>query len=226
VSERRANLDEYKQELAWTKEAVDSLGLDDNGLSDLLAVVEAYRPTALIGASGQGSSFDENVIRTMARYAARPIVLPMSNPTAISEAVPADVLEWTNGRALVATGSPFGPVELDDRVQPVSQANNVLVFPGIGLGAIACEAVEITDAMIAAAGRALGTSLSNAEIALQRLVPGVTRLREVCGEVALAVAEQAVADGVARQTDDLEARIEALRWRPAYPEVTSTAALD
>jgi malic enzyme len=226
VSERRAELDEYKQELAWTKEAVDRLGLDDDGLTDLVAVVDAFRPTALIGASGQGSSFDEAVVRTMARHVARPIVLPMSNPTAISEAVPEDVLEWTGGRALVATGSPFGPVELDDRVQPVSQANNVLVFPGIGLGSIACEAVEITDAMIAAAGRALGTSLSTAEIAVQRLVPGVTRLRDVCGDVALAVAEQAVADGVARQSDELERRIEALRWRPEYPEVISTAELD
>ena len=162
VSDRRDRLDEYKRELAWTKEAVDSLGLDDDGLSDLVAVVAQYRPTALIGASGHGSSIDEAVIRTMARHVERPIVLPMSNPTAISEAVPEDVLRWTDGRALVATGSPFGPVELDDRVQPVSQANNVLVFPGIGLGAIACEAAEITDGMIAAAGRALDTSLSAA----------------------------------------------------------------
>ena len=226
VSQRRANLDEYKHELAWSTEAVDGLGLTDDGLVDLVAVVDAYRPTALIGASGQGNSFDEAVVRTMARHVERPIILPMSNPTTISEAVPADVLEWTGGRALVATGSPFGPVELDDRVQPISQANNVLVFPGIGLGAIACEAVEITDAMIAAAGRALGTSLSTAEVALQRLVPGVTRLREICGDVALAVAKQAVADGVAGKTDELAGRIEAMRWRPAYPEVTSTAGLD
>ena len=226
VSQRRANLDEYKQELAWSTEAVDGLGLTDDGLADLVAVVDAYRPTALIGASGQGNSFDEAVVRTMARHVERPIILPMSNPTTMSEAVPADVLDWTGGRALVATGSPFGPVELDDRVQPISQANNVLVFPGIGLGAIACEAVEITDAMIAAAGRALGTSLSTAEVALQRLVPGVTRLREICGDVALAVAEQAVADGVAGKTDELAERIEAMRWRPAYPEVTSTAGLD
>ena len=226
VSQRRANLDEYKQELAWSTEAVDGLGLTDDGLADLVAVVDAYRPTALIGASGQGNSFDEAVVRTMARHVERPIILPMSNPTTMSEAVPADVLEWTGGRALVATGSPFGPVELDDRVQPISQANNVLVFPGIGLGAIACEAVEITDAMIAAAGRALGTSLSTAEVALQRLVPGVTRLREICGDVALAVAKQAVADGVAGKTDELAGRIEAMRWRPAYPEVTSTAGLD
>lgn len=226
VSDRRDNLDAYKQELAWSVDAVDRLGLDDEALGKLVPVIDAYKPTALIGASGQAGSFDEAVVRTMHKHVERPIVLPMSNPTAISEATPEDVLAWTEGQALVATGSPFAPVELSDRLQPVSQANNVFVFPGIGLGAIACEAREITDGMIAAAGSALGTSLSSAEIALKRLIPGVARLREVCGEVALAVAEQAASDGVAAFSDDLEQRIDALRWRPEYPEVVSTAALD
>ena len=149
----------------------------------------------------------------------------MSNPTSISEATPEEIFAWTSGQALVATGSPFAPVELEDRLQPVSQANNVFVFPGIGLGAIAVEAREISDGMIAAAGTALGSSLSDAEKRLQRLVPGVLRLRDVCGDVALAVAEQAVADGVATHTDNIESRINALRWTPSYPEIVSTAEL-
>ena len=153
----------------------------------------------------------------------RPIVLPMSNPTAISEAIPADVLGWTDGRALVATGSPFDAVELPDRVQPVSQANNVFVFPGIGLGAMACESREITDGMISAAGTALGNSLTDGEIAENRLLPDVSRLWDVCGEVALAVAERAVAEDVATHSDNLEQRIAALRWKPAYPEIVSSA---
>ena len=225
VSARREGLDTYKAELAWSSEAMDTLALSDAQLSNLDDVVRAYKPTALIGASGQGSSFDESVVRAMAEHCERPIILPMSNPTAISEATPDEVFAWTAGRALVATGSPFAPVELEDRLQPVSQANNVFVFPGIGLGAIACEAREITDGMIAAAGAALGTSLNDGEIRLQRLVPGVARLREVCGAVALAVARQAVADGVATHTDGLAERIDALRWTPAYPEIVSTAEL-
>ncbi len=226
VSQRRENLDEYKQELAWSRDAVDSLGLSDAELADLEAVVRAYRPTALIGASGQASSFSESIVRAMSEHRARPIVLPMSNPTSISEATPEEIFAWTSGRALVATGSPFAPVELEDRLQPVSQANNVFVFPGVGLGAIAVEAREISDGMIAAAGTALGSSLSDAEKRLQRLVPGVLRLREVCGDVALAVAHQAVADGVATHSDNIESRIDALRWTPSYPEIVSTAELD
>ena len=186
-------------------------------------MVGAYKPTAIVGASGQARSFDEEVVREMAKHVDQPVILPMSNPTSISEAVPEDVLNWTNGRALVATGSPFAAVELPDRVQPVSQANNVFVFPGIGLGAMACEAHEITDSMISAAGAALGNSLNDEETSEHRLLPDVARLWEVCGEVAEAVAKQAVADGVAALSDKLEERIADLRWRPAYPEIISTA---
>ncbi len=132
------------------------------------------------------------------------------------------MLEWTEGRALVATGSPFPDVQLANRLQPISQANNVFVFPGIGLGAIATEAREITDGMIAAAGAALADNLTDEEIGLDRLMPEVNRLWEVCGCVALAVAQQAVADGVATVSDKLEQRIDALRWRPEYPEIIST----
>lgn len=222
VSSDRQNLDSYKQELAWSEANVAELGIAGDDLKSLTKVVGAYKPTAIVGASGQAKSFDEDVVREMAKHVDQPVVLPMSNPTSISEAVPEDVLNWTNGNALVATGSPFEPVELPDRVQPVSQANNVFVFPGIGLGAMACEAHEITDGMISAAGAALGNSLSDAERAEHRLLPDVSRLWDICGEVALAVAEQAVADGVATAADNLAQRITDLRWKPAYPEIVST----
>ena len=226
VSAARDNLDSYKQELAWSQTSADELGISGADLESLSNVVAAFKPTAIIGASGQANSFDESVVREMAAHIEQPIVLPMSNPTSISEAVPADVHNWTAGKALVATGSPFEPVKLPDRVQPVSQANNVFVFPGIGLGAMACEAREITDGMISAAGIALGNSLNDKEIAEHRLLPDVSRLWDVCGAVAMAVAEQANADGVATYDDELEERIAALRWKPAYPEIVSTVETD
>lgn len=226
ISERRDKLDSYKQELAWSGADIDSLDIAEDELKRLDRVTAAYRPTALIGASGQAGAFDETVIRTMAEKTDCPIVLPMSNPTAISEAEPVDVLEWSDGRALVATGSPFPAVRLANRMQPIAQANNVFVFPGIGLGAIAADAREITDGMIAAAGSALAGSLTDDEIAQDRLLPDVARLWEVCGRVALAVAGQAVEDGVAMVGDELARRIDALRWRPEYPEIVSTAEID
>ncbi|MFK7858017.1 MAG: NAD-dependent malic enzyme [Granulosicoccus sp.] len=226
ISTERENLDCYKKEMAWSGKNIVSLGLDDEKLKQLSHVINAYKPTVLIGASGQAGAFNETVVRTMASHVTQPIILPMSNPTAISEVTPSEVLEWTDGKALIATGSPFDNVILDDRVQPVSQANNVFVFPGIGLGVMACESSEITDSMIAAAGVALGNSLTDDELTERRLVPNVSRLWDVCGRIAMAVAEQAVSDGVATLDDHLDQRIDDLRWKPAYPEIHSKAEID
>ncbi|MFK8083529.1 MAG: NAD-dependent malic enzyme [Granulosicoccus sp.] len=226
ISMNRESLDSYKQEMAWSHNQISSLGLDEDKLKQLHHVVAAYKPTVLIGASGQAGAFTEEVITTMAAQVEEPIILPMSNPTAITEVTPADALKWSRGAALVATGSPFDNVVLEDRLQPVSQANNVFVFPGIGLGTMACESSEITDSMIAAAGMALGNSLTATELAERRLMPDVSRLWTVCGQVALAVANQAIADGVASFNDNLEQRIEALRWKPEYPQVHTTAEMD
>ncbi len=219
VSDGRELLDDYKRELAWPEAWVAELGLDDSGRADLAAVATAYGATALVGASGQGGAFSEEVIRAMTVNCPDPVILPMSNPTSISEAVPADVLKYTDGRALIATGSPFEPVETANGVRRIGQANNVFVFPGIGLGAIACDAHEITDGMITAAATALADSLTPEELTDRSIVPRVGRLWDVCGEVALAVAEQAVADGVAHITTDLERQVSRRRWRPAYPRI-------
>ena len=226
ISDRREGLDAYKRELAWSASAVAELGLSDEALTGLDTVVAGYRPDILIGASGQASAFDEAIVTEMARHTEAPIILPMSNPTSICEADPKDLLAWTDGRALVATGSPFPAVEFDGRQRPVSQANNVFVFPGIGLGTMAVEAGEITDTMIAAASRALGDSLTEEELSLGMLVPRVSRLADVCRDVAVAVGRQAVADGVARHDDDIEQRVAALQWEPRYPEIVSTVELD
>lgn len=221
LSVDRDNLDAYKEEMAWPAAMAGELGLNEDQRKDLAKVVTAFKATALIGASGQRGAFDQVVIEAMAAQSAAPIVLPMSNPTSISEAVPADVLRWTNGKALVATGSPFDPVLIDNVERRIGQANNVFVFPGIGLGSIVCNATEITSSMIGAAATALAESLTEDEIAAYCLVPEVSRMWDVCGKVALAVASKAIEDGVAEsmELDALAAKIKDYRWRPEYPNI-------
>ncbi len=221
ISADRDGLDEYKQELAWPAELVAELGLGEANRRNLEKVVAAFKATVLIGASGQGGSFTEGVVRAMAENTGAPVILPMSNPTSISEAVPEDIFRWTDNKALVATGSPFEPVQLKDGPRRIGQANNVFVFPGIGLGTIVAGASEITDSMISAAATALADSLTDEEIDEPCLKPKVSRLWDICGEVALAVATQAVLDDVARQkkVSGLEEKIAEYRWQPVYPEI-------
>ena len=225
ISSDRDGLDDYKQELAQAPETMAELKLDGDSRRDLAAVISAHGSNAIVGASGQGGAFDEKVIKAIASNCDLPVVMPMSNPTSISEGKPEDILRWTDGRALVATGSPFDPVELDGQTFRVGQANNVFVFPGIGLGTIASGAREITDNMINASAVALAESLSDDDIGHRSLMPEASRLWEICGQVALAVARQAADDGVAdQQSDDaLRSRVDGLRWKPEYPKIVSTA---
>ena len=219
ISEDREPLDDYKRDFAWPVEWLDEIGLSDR--TDLAEVVDAYKGNVLIGTSGQGGSFTEQVVSAMARHCEHPVIMPMSNPISITEARPADILEWTNGKALVATGSPFAPVQRDGRQYAIGQANNVFVFPGIGLGTIVSGASRVTDAMVGASSMALAHALQEEELAQRRLMPDVSRLWEICGIVGLAVARQAVADGVAAvdNVDELETVIESYRWLPEYPEI-------
>ncbi|MEU5309980.1 NAD-dependent malic enzyme [Streptomyces sp. NPDC021562] len=186
----------------------------------LAEVVERVRPTVLIGTSGQGGAFSEDIVRTMAAHAERPIILPMSNPTDLAEAVPADLLAWTDGRALIATGSPFRPVEQDGVVYRIGQANNALVFPGLGLGSIVARATRVTDAMLVAAAHAVAGQ-TRADGPGAAILPLTDQLRETSVAVAVAVARAADADGVARATvdDTIEDRVRAAMWQPVYPPV-------
>ncbi|MDX2411921.1 MAG: NAD-dependent malic enzyme [Woeseiaceae bacterium] len=223
VSTDRPGLDDFKKELAWPAEMVAELGLAEDEHASLAKVVSAYKATVLIGTSGQGGSFTEEIVKAMSANTEHPVILPMSNPTSISEGVPQDIYDWSNGKALIATGSPFDPVETSDGPRRIGQANNVFVFPGIGLGAIVSGATEITSTMIAASSRALAAALSEDEISSGCLMPEVSRLWEICGDVALAVARQAIEDGVARftQIDQLESKIAENRWEPKYPEIVT-----
>ena len=140
----------------------------------------------------------------MLAHTERPIILPFSNPTSLSEAEPADVLEWSNGQALVATGSPYEPVQLNGRSHVIGQGNNVFIFPGLGLGALASDAAQVTDGMVSAAASALAKSVKEEELATGSLYPSVLRLREVSHQVALAVALRAVEEGVAPMKTERE----------------------
>jgi len=216
VSDRPAR-DEYKRAMAWPAELAQQHGLQ--GLRDLAAVVEAWHPTALIGISGQAGCFDEGIVRTMAKHCERPIVFPFSNPTDNTEATPADLMRWTDGRALVATGSPFDPVEHDGRRVRIGQGNNVFIFPGVGLGSLLANAKVVSDGMFSAAARALAVAVSDAEIASGLLFPAMPRLREVSRIVTAAVMRAAGAEGVGDSMSDaeIERRIAGAVWEPEYP---------
>lgn len=185
----------------------------------LAEVVRRVHPTVLIGTSARGGAFTEEIVKDMAAHTDRPVIMPMSNPTELAEARPADLIDWTGGRALVATGSPFPPVDYAGTRYVIGQANNALVFPGLGLGAIAVRASRITDGMLSAAAHAVA-GLVDAGAPGVPLLPEVTALRETSLAVAVAVAEAAVADGVARrELHDLPAQVGALMWQPVYRPV-------
>jgi malate dehydrogenase (oxaloacetate-decarboxylating) len=186
----------------------------------LAEVVHRVRPTILIGTSTRAGAFTEPVVRDLAAHCARPVILPMSNPTSLSEAVPADLIRWTDGRALVATGSPFPPVDYRGVRYVIGQANNALIFPGLGLGVIAARAAQVTDNMLAAAAHALSDLVDTATPGAP-LLPEVQALRETSVVVAAAVARAAVADGVAHATldGDLRGHVRRLMWEPVYRPV-------
>ena len=215
--EDRTIKDAYKAELAWTVDMARSAGLPDPAGRDLEPVVEHFRPSVLIGSSGQAGAFTQAIVESMARAVAHPIILPFSNPTAIAEATPSDLLNWTEGRALVATGSPFDPVTYAGREFKVGQGNNVFIFPGLGLGALESQATRVTDAMVSAASGALADAVTADELEQGLLFPAVDRLREISRNVAIAVARQAQADGVAkRPSSEVEDQIDEAMWSPIY----------
>jgi malic enzyme len=210
--------DEYRRDLAWPLELAAARGLRPR--SSLLEVVRALKPTVLVGVSGVPGLFGEEIVRTMAAQVERPAVFPLSNPTSSSEAKPVDLLSWTDGRALVATGSPFEPVEVGGRRVRIGQGNNAFIFPGVGLGVLVSEAREVTDAMFAAASDTLAAQLQDEDLAAGSLFPRIAELRRITAKVAESVVRQALRDGVARNPpDDPAEAVAAAMWDPAYPVI-------
>jgi malate dehydrogenase (oxaloacetate-decarboxylating) len=198
---------------------VSSWRRDDDGHIGLAEVMIRARPTILIGTSAQPGAFTEPIVTEMAAHVARPIIMPLSNPTSHAEARPADLIAWTGGRALIATGSPFGPVEYDGARYRIAQANNALIFPGLGLGVTVCRARRVTGQMLSAAARAVA-GLSDVTEPGAAVLPPVTSLREVSAAVGAAVVRAAQAEGLAdRPLDDPDVQVRRAMWAPAYPKV-------
>jgi malate dehydrogenase (oxaloacetate-decarboxylating) len=185
------------------------------GFADLIGRIEA---TILIGLSTVSCAFSETIVREMARKVERPIIFPLSNPTSKCEATPEDLIRWSDGHALVATGSPFAPVSYNGREIPIAQCNNVYIFPAVGLGVIASSARRITDSMMLAAARTLAGNSPALKDPFASLLPPLTDLRRVAADIALAVGIAAQNDGVAAHVteDELRARVMATQWMPVY----------
>jgi malate dehydrogenase (oxaloacetate-decarboxylating) len=212
----RPDLSPAQRHLAQPPAAVP--GTEPGRPAGLTDVIDAVHPTALIGLSAAGGAFTEQVVRRVAAHARRPIIMPLSNPTSCSEARPQDLADWTDGRALVATGSPFPPMRVGEVSIPVAQCNNIYIFPGVGLGATAVRATRVTDAMMTAAAAAVSAAATIRHDPHGTLLPDRAQLPATATAVARAVARAAVADAVAPAlTDDqIEQAIDRTRWQPRY----------
>ncbi|WP_142947165.1 oxaloacetate-decarboxylating malate dehydrogenase [Bacillus cereus] len=192
-----------------------------NDVIGLAEVVKHVKPTILIGTSTVAGAFKEEIIKEMASHIERPIILPMSNPTPLAEAKPADLIEWTEGRALVATGSPFEPVTYNGVTYVIGQSNNALIFPGLGLGTIVVRASVMTDGMFAAAAEAVASMVDTSQPGAP-ILPEVEELRNISEMVAIEVAKVAVAEGVARvnlSDNDIKMAVKEAMWKPEYRQI-------
>jgi malate dehydrogenase (oxaloacetate-decarboxylating) len=217
VHSRQADLDAFKSEYARPYETVAAWA-GAPGNVPLLEVVKRVHPTMLIGAAAQPQAFSEEIVREMARHIERPMIFPLSNPTSKCEALPGDLISWTEGRAFVATGSPFDDVEYNGRRIRIAQCNNAYIFPGVGLGVIAAQARRVTDAMFLAAARTLSDLAPVRRDPSLALLPPLSEVREVAKRVAVAVAVQAQRDGLADPLshDELLGQIGTTMWTPDY----------
>ncbi len=208
----------FKKKYAQPCEMTANWKLDDASAISFADVVHNVRPTILIGTSAQAGAFTEAIVREMAKHVERPIIFPLSNPTSRSEATPVDLFKWTDDRALVATGSPFAPVETSRGAVRIGQCNNSFIFPGVGLGVIASGARRVTDAMFVAAARVLSNFAPATHDENAALYPNLEDVRDISQSVALAVAVEAHHSDLARiaDLDQLAQNIESRMWRVGY----------
>ena len=214
----RKDLEASKQRYAQPIERVSEWGTSVSSGFGLAEVVRNVHPTILIGSSGQAGAFSEAVVREMASHVSRPVIFPLSNPTSKSEATPSDLLAWTEGRALVATGSPFPVVSYGGRSVRIGQCNNAFIFPGVGLGVLASRARRVTNEMFSAAARVLSEFAPALTDRDGALYPPLERVREISRKVALAVGAEAIRAQLSplRRIDDLESEVADKMWTPRY----------
>ena len=209
----------FQQKLARSQAELAQIAHGDPKQVSFLETIRGVKPTILIGVSGQPGLFTEEIIREMARHVDRPIIFPLSNPTSRAEAQPADVLAWTEGRAIIGTGSPFPPVDHGGQTFPIAQTNNVYIFPGLGLGVLALGIPRVSDAMLMATSRALTEAApAAAGDTVPRLLPPLSDVRAVSRHIAVKVGLAAIQDGLipALTEDEIAARVDATIWQPAY----------
>jgi malic enzyme len=208
----------FKREFALSTETLEHCGLSERCYTSPVEMIRAFKPTVLVGATGSPHAFTQEMVQEMTKHVDRPIILPLSNPTSKSECTPEEALEWSRGRALVATGSPFGDVTYEGRRHLIGQSNNVFIFPGVGLGAIVSRTSEITDEMFLAAAQTLADCVSEERLALGAIFPNQNELREVSFRIACAVARCArdAAMGLAIADDQVESAVRSAVWYPSY----------
>ncbi|MGF3145810.1 oxaloacetate-decarboxylating malate dehydrogenase, partial [Cronobacter sakazakii] len=224
LTDNMPNLLSFQSKLVQKRDSLQGWDTQSDSIS-LLDVVRNAKPDILIGVSGQTGLFTEEIIREMHKHCARPIVMPLSNPTSRVEATPHDILNWTDGAALVATGSPFQPVTVKDKTYPIAQCNNAYIFPGIGLGIISSGALRVTDEMMMAASEALASHSPLVNTGSGLVLPPLTDIQAVSKDIAFAVGKMAQQQGVAVKTS-AEALLQAIEenfWLPEYRSYRRTS---
>ncbi len=221
VTADRPRLEGFKATYARQPEEVDGYDCRDRGRISLEEAVLNARPTILIGTSGTPGMFTETIVRAMAEINQRPMIFPLSNPTSKAECTAEQAVRWSEGRAIVATGSPFDPVEYDGVRHRIGQGNNAFIFPGVGLGIWLASAKRVTDGMFLDAAKALASKVTDADLAETAVFPQLGRIRECSSAVACAVIRRAVQEGLAeeRLLEDLERRVAEAMWQPEYRPV-------
>ncbi len=211
----------HKEELRASADLLARLGLDASGDVSPLAAIEALRPTILVGATATPGTVTREMVEAMARHVERPILLPLSNPTSKAECTPADAIAWSDGKALVATGSPFADVEHRGERHVIGQANNVFVFPGVGLGAVLSRIREIDDSVFLVAARTLAEQVDEARLRYGALLPDTSALRAASARIAAAVVRYASASGRGAEVPEAEVEplVAASTWYPDYVPV-------
>lgn len=216
--ENQVNLMPFQQPYVRRQQEITSWSVTIDNPISLLDVVREVKPTILIGCSTVGGAFNKDIITTMAKYTEKPIILPLSNPTSKSEALPENLLEWTEGRAIIATGGPFPDALYQGRLVRIAQSNNALAFPGIGLGALAVKAKYVSDDMLWVAAKTLSECSPILQNQDDPLLPKVSETKSVSRKIAVAVAEQAKREGLAQIEGhaDLDRAIRFVTWEPKY----------